>query len=62
MRGIRVIFFFYLQYMKYHNNINVLSAGSVNFQAKLRLHSTSISTDFDEIYKAFKLFKSVFDP
>ena len=39
-------------------NYNVfLSAGSVNFHAKLKIHSTWGSTDLDEIYTACRLYR-----
>ena len=35
----------------------VLSAGSVNFHAKLKIHSTWGSTDLDEIYTVCRLYR-----
>ena len=35
----------------------MLSAGSVNFHAKLKIHSTWGSTDLDEIYKVCRLYR-----
>ena len=34
-----------------------LSAGSVNFHAKLKIHSTWGSTDLDEIYTVCRLYR-----
>ena len=39
------------------HNLYKLSAGSVNFHAKLKIHSTWVSTDLDEIYTVCRLYR-----
>ena len=44
--------------MKLGYFVNIfLSAGSVNFHAKLKIHSTWGSTDLDEIYTVCRLYR-----
>ena len=44
-------------YSSFHNKVLFLSAGSVNFHAKLKIHSTWGSTDLDEIYTVCRLYR-----